>query len=95
VSAAARPAHGFAEVAASPRSSGPSNAILLLVLVIGLAAATVWFVALPLLDRPAETKRSCEVFVLKSGATKCVRTPGSTAAAKKAKPAKHAKHAKH
>jgi hypothetical protein len=68
-----------------------SSLLPLLILVVGLAAATVWFVALPALDKPP-AKRSCEVFVLKSGSTRCVPepVPGSRAA-----PAKSTTRAKH
>jgi hypothetical protein len=54
------------------RGRGVASVIALLVLVLGLAAATVWFVALPALDR-APAGRSCEVVILKSGAPDCVR----------------------
>ena len=57
---------------------------------VGLAAAAVWFVALPQLDKTATVQRSCEVIVLKSGKTRCVANP-KTAAAKKAQSAKRAK----
>jgi hypothetical protein len=39
-----------------------------------LAAATIWFVARPVLDRPPHAQRTCEVFVVKSG-TKCIPAP--------------------
>ena len=51
-----------------------SAALPLLAIVIGLAAATVWFVGLPLLE-PAPAKRSCEVVFLKSGTTRCIAAP--------------------
>ena len=50
---------------------GLGGVVALLLLVLGLAAATVWFVALPALDR-APAGRSCEVVILKSGAPDCV-----------------------
>ena len=64
-----------------------------MILVIELAAAATWFVALPQLDKPATVQRSCEVIVLRTGKTRCVANPktGSKAAAKKAWPAKRAK----
>lgn len=71
-----RPAYGVPEGAVeqehwrAPR--GP--ALPLLMLVIALAAAAVWYVALPAFDKPA-AKRTCEVVVLKSGSTACVREP--------------------
>ena len=43
----------------------------LLMLVVGLAAATVWFVALPALE-PSPARRTCEVIVLEPGTIKCV-----------------------
>jgi hypothetical protein len=66
--------------------------LCLLLLVIGLAAATVWFVVLPTLDKPPTAKRTCEVFVLRSGATKCVPTPGLRAVSKGAKHVRRPKH---
>ena len=50
---------------------GLGGVVALLLLVLGLAAATVWFVALPALDQ-APAGRSCEVVILKSGAPDCV-----------------------
>jgi hypothetical protein len=52
-------------------SRGIGSVLALLVLVVGLAAATVWFVALPALDR-TPVERTCEVVILKSGAPDCV-----------------------
>jgi hypothetical protein len=65
-----------------------------MILVIGLAAATIWFVALPALDKPARAERSCEVFVLRSGSTRCVpkAMPGSRAVPQKHKSSSRAKH---
>jgi hypothetical protein len=63
-----------------------SNVLPLFILVIGLAAATAWFVALPLLDRPQQAERGCEVFVLPSGTVKCVPTAKAGSAAKSSKP---------
>ena len=79
-------AYGLPEVAvASKRSGEPSSVLPLLMIVIGLAAATIWFVALPVLHKPASVGRSCEVYVLPSGTTKCVPypKPGSWAAHQK------------
>jgi hypothetical protein len=81
--------HAVADVA-DPRSGDPSPVLPLLMLVAGLAAATVWFVGLPALEEPPPG-RSCEVYVLRSGATKCVPKPGTRAVAKKPKPARRAK----
>ena len=60
---------------ADEHSGGPSAVLPLLTLVLGLAVATTWFVALPVLDEPLAAKRSCEVVFLKSGKTKCVERP--------------------
>ena len=85
---AARPVYGVADISAgSERSSLDSGVLPLLALVLGLAAATVWFVALPVLDGPPpRAERSCEVVVLEPGSTKCVpkRTAGSLLKARKA-----------
>lgn len=89
MSVAARHVHGGA-IVVEARTGEPSPLLPLLVLVIGLAAATVWFVGLAALEKPAPG-RSCEVFVLRSGATKCVPKPGARAVAKKQKPAGRAK----
>jgi hypothetical protein len=91
---AARPVHayGLPEVAvASERSGGPSSVIVLLIIVIGLAAATIWFVALPVFHKSVG-RPSCEVYVLPSGTTKCVPygKPGSWAAHQKS--LRRAKH---
>ena len=70
-----------------PEPSRPSSPVLpLLLLVIGLAAAAVWFVGVPQLTKPAAVERGCEVIVLQSGNTKCVTNPraGSKAAKKSA-----------
>jgi hypothetical protein len=62
-------------VVATQAPRAPSGALPLLILVIALAGATVWFVAVPALDKPVRSERSCEVIVLESGTTKCVRDP--------------------
>jgi hypothetical protein len=72
-------AYGLPEVAVGSDGVGASPVFPLLLVVVLLAAATIWFVWLPLFDESASTRRSCEVYVLPSGATKCVPywTPGS------------------
>ena len=88
VVSAARHAHGLpVQVTTEPASASPP-VVPLLVLVLGLAVATLWFVAIPLVNRPAAVERKCEVIVLKTGKTKCVpeRTLESLTAGKK-KPA--------
>ena len=78
----AQPAYGLPEATLGNEHSGaPSPLIPLLLLCIGLAAAAVWFVALPALAKPARAERTCEVIVLKSGTTKCVHEAGSRNAA--------------
>jgi hypothetical protein len=92
---AARHTYGLPGVAvADERPRAPSNVLPLMILVIGLAVATTWFVALPALDKPARAERSCEVFVLKSGSIKCVPKPmhGSRAVRQKPKRSSGAKH---
>ena len=77
----------------APAAKELSPVLPLLILVIGLAAAATWFVALPQLNKPATVQRSCEVIVLESGKSRCVGNPktGSKAAPKKAQSAKRAK----
>jgi hypothetical protein len=62
---------------ASNTSRGFGSIVALLVLVLGLAAAAVWFVALPALDT-APAGRACEVVITKSGAPACVTHPTRT-----------------
>lgn len=92
---AARPPYGGAGVAvASEHSSAPSPMLPLLILFIGLAVATVWFVALPAFDKQPRAERSCEVVILESGSPACVREPvrGSRAVHLEHKPSGRAKH---
>ena len=91
---AARHAQGQpAPAAYEARTATRSPALPLLIMVLGLAIATIWFVALPMLDEPVHAKRTCEVIVLGSGQTRCVTNPktGTKAAHQKAKPAKRAR----
>jgi hypothetical protein len=45
----------------------------LLIVFVALALATVWFVALPALDKPPPTKGSCGMIVVsRSGSARCV-----------------------
>lgn len=72
---AAPDAYGLADaVAPNERATVASGGLPLLFCVLVLAAATLWFVALPALDRPPHAQRTCEVYVLKSG-KKCIPTP--------------------
>ena len=64
--------YGLPEVAVGRDGGDASPVVPLLLVVIALAAATIWFVWLPLVDKSANPRRSCEVYVLPSGTTKCV-----------------------
>jgi hypothetical protein len=91
---AARHAYGAQGVAvAEERTSVASGMLPLLILVIGLAAATVWFVALHALEKPP-AEQSCEVVFVRSGTTRCVEkpVPRSRAMVQKSKPSRRAKH---
>jgi hypothetical protein len=86
MSAARQAVLGASGGAAERRSEGgPSPVIPLLVMVLGLAIATIWFVALPALETPPPG-RTCEVVFRKDGTTKCVEKPTGTA--KKHKPSR-------
>jgi hypothetical protein len=78
---------------AEERPSMASGVLPLLILVIGLATATVWFVALPALEKPP-AERSCEVVFLRSGSIKCVEglMPRSRAVPEKPKQSSRSKH---
>ena len=64
----------------SARRSEPSPVVPLMILVLGLAVATMWFVVLPTLEQPAPG-RTCEVVFLKNGTTNCIEptVPGMRA----------------
>jgi hypothetical protein len=71
-----RPVYGLPEgTAPSDLSRAPSPLLPLLLLFVVLTAASVWFVALPAFAKPVRAERSCEVIVLATGTTKCVRNP--------------------
>ena len=77
-----RPVYGLPEgTAPSELSRGPSALLPLLLLFVVLAAASVWFVALPAFAKPVRAERTCEVIVLPTGTTKCVRNPTHRAGA--------------
>jgi hypothetical protein len=68
-------AYGLPDVAVADEHTAVRSGLLpLLILFIGLAVATVWYVAPLAFAKPA-VQRSCEVVVLKSGAPACVRDP--------------------
>lgn len=79
---AAKPLYGVLNGALANELSDEAarTLIALLILVTGLAAATIWFVALPLLDNPRRETQACDMFVLtKSGVTRCIpETPPGT-----------------
>jgi hypothetical protein len=87
-------AYGLPEDIVASTSSktgrGAGSVVALVVLVLGLAAATVWFVALPALTA-TPAGRACEVVITKSGAPECVPGPtrGSREAPKKPSRAAH------
>ena len=78
-----RPVYGLPEVVAQEYMDATrtkSSAVLpLLVLVLGLAVATVWFVGLPAVGNTSQPARTCEVIVTKSGAPRCVESPTQAA----------------
>jgi hypothetical protein len=86
------PAYGIPETVATNEHSGRAGGIFpLLILVVALAAATVWFVALPALqDAPAA--RSCEVVILESGSPACVPEPARASGKATHKPSGRATH---
>ena len=75
---AAKPVYGVLDVdSARERTEESRTVVALMLLVTGLAAATIWFVALPVLDRPSGAPQACESFVLTDdGVIRCV--PEST-----------------
>ena len=75
VSEPVRRAFPVAHAAAPPVSSGAGSVLAAMVIVLGLAAAAAWFIGVPLLTKPAPVHRGCEVIVLQSGKTKCVKNP--------------------
>ena len=72
---AAKPVYGVLDV--EERADENRTVVALLLLVTGLAAATMWFVALPLFDTPNGAPQACASFVLTDdGVIRCV--PEST-----------------
>jgi hypothetical protein len=63
-----------ARARASDPAGEPSPVVPLMILVLGLAVATMWFVALPALEQPPP-RRTCEVVFLKGGTTRCIEPP--------------------
>ena len=59
---------------AAGHANDPSPVVPLMILVLGLAVATMWFVALPALDEPPPS-RTCEVVFLQGGTTRCIEPP--------------------
>ena len=50
----------------------PSPVVPLMILVLGLAVATMWFVVLPTLQKPPAPGRTCEVVFVTNGHTRCI-----------------------
>ena len=71
---AAKPAYGDLDVGSATERVGENGPVVaLLLLVTGLAAATIWFVALPLFDTPDGAPQDCGSFVLTDdGVLRCV-----------------------
>ena len=92
---ASGPVYGLpGDTVADEAPKAPGTVLPLMILFIGLAVATMWFVARPALDKTPRAERSCEVYVLKSGTITCVAkpTPGSQAVPRKPKHFSRAKH---
>jgi hypothetical protein len=73
---AVEPIYGVREPSSeheSPRSFA-REVLPLLMLFVGLAIATMWFVALPALE-PAPADDSCKRVIVKSGSGRCVAEP--------------------
>jgi hypothetical protein len=86
------PVYGVPQaVVESKRSAAPSGVLPLLVLVVALAVATMWYVGLPALDNTPRAVRTCEVVVLESGSTACVRDPARGSRPVPTKPARAVK----
>ena len=64
-------------VVADEEPRPPNRGVLpLLIVFIGLAVATVWFVVLPALDEPRPPVGPCSTFIVsKSGSARCVDVP--------------------
>ena len=71
------PELGVSGVAIADEQARPNRGVLpLLIVFLGLAVATVWFVVLPALDKPKPPARPCGTFVVsKSGSARCVDVP--------------------
>ncbi len=59
-------------VPAREQAREPSPVVPLMILVLGLAVATMWLVALPPLQKPPPPGRTCEVVFLTNGNTRCI-----------------------
>ncbi len=70
----------FGNDRSNAHASEPSPVVPLMILVLGLAVATMWFVVLPALEQPAPG-RTCEVVFLRNGTTTCIEptVPGMRA----------------
>jgi hypothetical protein len=69
------PGYGLPSESGVTDGGAPSALFPLLLLFVALAVAAVWFVAVPALAKPAHAQPTCEVIVLESGTTKCVKDP--------------------
>lgn len=73
---AVEPIYGVREPSSGhePSRSFAREVLPLLLLFVGLAIATMWFVALPALE-PAPADASCKRVIVKSGSGRCVAEP--------------------
>ena len=74
------PELGVSGVAVADEGPSPNRGVLpLLIVFIGLAVATVWFVVFPVLDKPRPPAGACGTFIVsKSGSARCVDLPTAT-----------------
>ena len=75
------PELGVSGVAVADEGPSPNRGVLpLLIVFIGLAVATVWFVVLPTLDKPRPPAGPCGTFIVsKSGSARCIDVPARAA----------------
>ena len=82
------PELGVSGVAVADEEPRPNRGVpLLLIVFIGLALATLWFVVVPALDKPRPPAGPCGTFIVsKSGSARCVDVPTTAAQSPNASP---------
>ena len=82
------PQLGASGVAVADEEPRPNRGVPpLLIVFIGLAVATVWFVVLSVLDKPRPPAGACGTFIVsKSGSARCVDVPTTAAQSPNASP---------